>query len=882
MFNLKRIAAIFSSCAVLLTAFGAFPGPAAAAEEAAAVDADASTREAALLTELGILKEYSPNAAVSKQMLENSLAAVIGSDSERYFDPSTGSDVLTWELLLPVLVDLSGYTPRTIRYAGSGDRFTRAAREAGILDGIDTAAPLTMQTYVKALYNALTIDMLQAVSFGEETQYTVREGETVLTVYQNISRIQGILRDNGRTALNGESTVSKGNIKIESEVYESAVPSALEYLGYFVEAFVKKDGGRGTVLALAPDARKNRTVALTHRDLDYRGDCTAETFVYSKNGKRQQIRLSPYVDVVYNNRALADFMVDDLLIEEGELLFVDASRDGLYETVIVKEYTSFVLAGVSAYSSRIIDGENQSYDCADLLSGDAGDIRDKNGAVIGFETLLSGNTVSVLLDRDSRSVNSIVKGRDDISGQIEQVNGSEHTLVLNGETFFESPSFLARPGRTEPKAGAEITLKLDFLGEVCDIEAYNFGTEFGYLVGIAAQGQLSARADVKLFTRLGKMVVLSTADKVKLDGVRVSGSAVAEPKNNALFSGGTVKPQLVCYRQNDEGELIELTSAKDDHAFGGYCEDDTFTLNYDYSRESMLMLVKGGLNVLAGKYQLTPSTVIFGIPVDHSSDKDYNILTIAQLAANTELQIRLYNVNEDYEVGMAVLQEVEDTANWVMRTNSTITVEYVGETVNEDGEKIYLIVGLRDGKEYTGVTASENIRYVGSAPDPNPPPDAKTDKIPYHNVYVRDLKPGSVIQVTGNRKSEIVNLVVYHMPEESGEVKAYEYASQTSASYQGATEKLLNAEAVATFGKVVRTTENGVIVNNKKGTDKGDFLDPRWNRSIVYGGTTQIYVFSEKLQKPLLGTAGDIEAGDEIFVHLVNGVARAVVVYKEV
>ena len=170
MFNLKRIAAIFSSCAVLLTAFGAFPGPAAAAEEAAAVDADASTREAALLTELGILKEYSPNAAVSKQMLENSLAAVIGSDSERYFDPSTGSDVLTWELLLPVLVDLSGYTPRTIRYAGSGDRFTRAAREAGILDGIDTAAPLTMQTYVKALYNALTIDMLQAVSFGEETQ----------------------------------------------------------------------------------------------------------------------------------------------------------------------------------------------------------------------------------------------------------------------------------------------------------------------------------------------------------------------------------------------------------------------------------------------------------------------------------------------------------------------------------------------------------------------------------------------------------------------------------------------------------------------------------------------------------------------------------------
>ena len=39
MFNLKRIAAIFSSCAVLLTAFGAFPGPAAAAEEAAAEDA---------------------------------------------------------------------------------------------------------------------------------------------------------------------------------------------------------------------------------------------------------------------------------------------------------------------------------------------------------------------------------------------------------------------------------------------------------------------------------------------------------------------------------------------------------------------------------------------------------------------------------------------------------------------------------------------------------------------------------------------------------------------------------------------------------------------------------------------------------------------------
>ena len=39
---------------------------------------------------------------------------------------------------------------------------------------------------------------------------------------------------------------------------------------------------------------------------------------------------------------------------------------------------------------------------------------------------------------------------------------------------------------------------------------------------------------------------------------------------------------------------------------------------------------------------------------------------------------------------------------------------------------------------------------------------------------------------------------------------------------------------------------------------------------------------AEKLQKPLLGTAGDIEAGDEIFVHLVNGVVRAVVVYKEV
>ena len=123
------------------------------------------------------------------------------------------------------------------------------------------------------------------------------------------------------------------------------------------------------------------------------------------------------------------------------------------------------MSGVSTYSKRIVDQQNRSYDCSDLLDGEAGNIRDQTGKEITFEQLLVGSTVSVLLEKGSASqVNSIVKGREDISGQIEMENRSENIIVLNGDTFYYNASYLGQSNRFRPEAGAEVTLKLDFLG----------------------------------------------------------------------------------------------------------------------------------------------------------------------------------------------------------------------------------------------------------------------------------------------------------------------------------------------------------------------------------------------------------------------------------
>ena len=123
-------------------------------------------------------------------------------------------------------MDITGYSAFAKARGGDILNYILIAGENGLLDDVDVKeaqTKLSAKHFVQMAYNTICADLVETIPDGYGTKFNIAYGESLLTQYLKLTRVDGIVRANSYTSIIGTSGAGKNRIMIEKESYTTAV-----------------------------------------------------------------------------------------------------------------------------------------------------------------------------------------------------------------------------------------------------------------------------------------------------------------------------------------------------------------------------------------------------------------------------------------------------------------------------------------------------------------------------------------------------------------------------------------------------------------------------------------------------------------------------------
>lgn len=309
-----------------------------------------------------------------------------------YGDGNFGpEDEVTYEQAVKMFVETLGYTPFVNVNGGYPSGHLTAAQRYGILDGVvggSVGAKATRGQVAQIAFNAIDTPIMDRSSYGVDEEFAIYDGSnerdfiTLLTRDLRTLKLSGVVKENQVTSFdNGNSidTDEKAQVKFDIDpadkynganyydvkgknyTYYAAESGAEDYLGYYVNAFVKETdrSGEYDVIAITPSS-KNKTVSFT---LDQFDSLDSNTIYYYKNdtdSKTSTLTLEKTIDaVIYNGVAYSKdlsnvfgaeksgALVEKNSIYSGKVTLIDNDSTNGYDVIKVDIAATGVVDEVS-------------------------------------------------------------------------------------------------------------------------------------------------------------------------------------------------------------------------------------------------------------------------------------------------------------------------------------------------------------------------------------------------------------------------------------------------------------------------------------------------------------------------------------------------------
>ncbi len=827
-------------------------GAAAHAEDTAEIP-----KEAAFLKDMGVLNDYSPEAAVSKQTVQNSLE-ILGTavSSDKYFKSKDYTEPATVKETAAVLADMTGRG-----YMLAKDNVLSVAAAAGISvpSGYKADDYITMECFSKMLYDALSAKLvkLETVS-GNKRTYTTGE-ETYLSSYLKMYEIKGIVTATGKTGLKSNVTAGKNCIAIDgtSLRFEGDESRFDEYLGMNVTVLCRDNGGDDELVSLYIPQNKNKTAVINSRDII--ASKTNVKTVQAYTPRETEYRIADDAAYIYNG-IFADYINDeDIRVEEGYITLVDSNGDSKYDTVKIISFESTVISQISEENARITGKNKKVYDLEAIINRGEGSIYDENGKTISVSELKKNDTVSVGYEKGTAKAVLVQRGKR-ISGKV--------TSLADGSVYIDQTEYTIsaslknkKSGYTMDKVtpGTEITAYINATGDFVGAEVIQNTDLYGYMTRLYEEDGGDA-VKIKLFGADGEFHEYELNDKVTFNSGRKSGRELADKSDAALWNRGKLKHQPILYRVNSEGRLTKLITAVDNNRYASY-DKNNFSL--DYSGE--LRYLTGDWQSLGSLYKLDSDTVIINVPYN-IEDEDLFYTVNPSGWGNWTFNIELYDVDEKFFIGMAILRKPDYTLQQAsFKGNKPIIVDKVYRSVNDDNEPIYEIEGWRNGAKYSIKTRNINTfatlmpTEIKNKQGLSLPPSDAGKKV----FSVGDLKPGSVIQPMLNNE-RLTGFTLFY----DGETPVYyEYSTYTLPA------ALTDTECMVLSGRVHDLTKNGFLYTKNEPGEEITVM-----RNISISSSVKIYLAENGKVREC--TRDELTAGDKVLMYYDYATLNLVVIQR--
>ena len=311
---------------------------------------------------------------------------------------------ITYNEASKILVKIMGYELKAeMAYGGYPLGYVRVMDSLDIIDGaFSGGSDVTLEDAIVMCFNAAQTDVVEMTAIkNNEPIYQSVDGKNILALYHDVYVAEGIMKDNGYTALSGSSATSVDRIIVGDVVINKGDTAPEGSLGAIVRAYYHYDGSVRT-LKYVFETEQNEILYVDADDITNNSQGSAyKLYYYNESEKEKLAELDPLGDFIYNGKAYVDFEKADLHIKNGTLKFINNDADKYYDVVLVTVFDSFPVSYVDTQGEKIYGkyGEFTEYEDCDSFA-----VYNSNGLRITPAEIKSGDVVSIAVSKDKKIV----------------------------------------------------------------------------------------------------------------------------------------------------------------------------------------------------------------------------------------------------------------------------------------------------------------------------------------------------------------------------------------------------------------------------------------------------------------------------------------------
>ena len=748
---------------------------------------------------------------------------VIG-DDEGNFRPD---DSISYAEAMTMLVRAAGYEPAAESKGGFPTGYMIIGSQNGISKNASAGAndPVKRGMVAQMSFNTLTVKMMEQVGYGENASFEVGE-KTILADILNVTKATGQISAVGTSSITGTSSLKDNEVRIGDEVIEvsdNALTNVRNLLGFNVVYYVKEIDNDDILILARAESNKNSFVEIAADDIESvtAGETkfTVEYWLDKDADKdTQEKEVASDAKLIYNGKAI-DVTAELMKPSSGRVVLLDVDRDEIFDIVFVTEFENYVVEEVVESSNRVTDKYGKPSLVLDPDDKDVKFIITKGERIISISDLNEWDVLSVAKSKDSKII-SIEVSSDSVTGKVTEVQDDKR--VIDGKEYEIADNYT-----DEIKLGDEGTFYLDVEGKIAAVdETAAMSSNYAYLAAADLKTGFDKYLEVKLFTKGGETVTLTSGDKIKFNG-----TSNVKPADvlSGLQSEGATTAQLVTYEVNAAGALTQLNTAVDKTATGEI-NKNVFTVNVQGSLEYKTASKK------LGAYNVDENTIVFDIPEGKTDTSDFSIETIKLFENETSYDVSIFDLGEDMTAKAIIVTNSNGAANLEA---PIAVVDQITTTHNDDGDTVEKIYVYQNGERVSFLTEDDGILV---------------------NEKGSRLSKGDVIQIKENAKGEIQNIRVL-----------FEASTKDT---EAITE--VDKDLVTVYGRVAKKFAGSINVTVNGGAAANYSLSG-----------VNVYEFdSSKTNNAIKAvTAGDIAQYDEldpsrVFINIYKDEVKEIVIVK--
>ncbi len=752
-------------------------------------------------------------------------------------EKSEGIAYVTHLEAVDTMLSATGFDVYKDRYEHLSDYvFNVAGMKAKILNGIsyNPQKNITRGEFARLLYNTLNCDVVEMQSAGAVENYVTDDGNNLLKKVFNAVLVDGCVTAANGISLFSDSISESDIIEIDRAEYIANIPISNDLLGRQVEAVVTMDDRDRFFVVGISESRYEKTVVIPSRDIvSFNGT----SLIYNSENGQKRVNVGSVSKLCYNGTQKPVSELGDVIYSANEVRFVTSKRNGDYDIAVVLKYDDYTVSGVSKVDGSIGFDHGRKLNGSSYLKLDEEEknfyIEGEDGTKMNYLELLPGDIISVITS-PSGFLNIRVSSKK-VEGEITAILDEGKRYIIDEEEYLLSEGYNENK-KTDSEIpdielGTEGKFYLNYRGDIADFDIADTTNVYAYLrTAIGGKKGLSNDLSLRLFTQDGAWKTYPIANKITIDGMRMSKEDAIE---NINLNKDLIFDALVRYRVNDNAEItfldtINESSSEKDDVFA-ISKDETW--NPDGNIKHNWTVDTDHIALTSSIYSMSKDTTVFYVPSNKENEKLYTVSKPSYASDVVGNPIDLYNLDE-FSSTLLALDRAGGTAN-LSNDLKYLVVDKVSIGVNSEGEDAAILKG------YSGFLPPNwfEVKLYSSPED--------IDK-------VSKLKRGDVL----------------HYAESGSDLKAFEVVIKADDFATGALDETTKGDFYISHGTVEKVDVSRSLVKVSLKTE---------GKTATYSGHS-LAIYNKETGELVNASFGDIHQGDKVFCFGGNQLMRMLIV----